>query len=345
MQKRSATAPGIARYRAIWFDARLANACTARYRASVRQRLVFHVLRLREHLREARTFFRFPLRVSFAAPTGGPATGVLLYGVPYADWNAPLADRRLWEGVRGVADVLRLPAVPVLSALIARFAGNPQIVIPSKMEHAARLPRHWRSLSPDRASIRALGDKRQFAIYMAANGLGDYCPTTYAGPADAVFPCVMKRLDLASSRGIVVVNSRAEFENHLQSDIFHRQQYTLQALVAGTVEHATYCICKDGAVLWHCTFLTEVAHPDTVKSEDNVLRRWKIETPGPIVRQIEKVLAPLAYSGPCNLDYKLGPDGKIRIFEINPRLGGSLMMPQYGEDLRQALSCIVDNAT
>jgi hypothetical protein len=317
----------------------------ARYRASVRQRLVFHVLRLREHLREVRTFVRFPLRVSLAAPSGGPAAGVLLYGVPYADWNAPLANPKLWEGMRGVASVLRLPAVPILSALIARFAGNPQIVIPAKIEHAARLPRRLRSLSPDRASIHALGDKRRFADYMAANGLDGYCPATYAGPDDAVFPCVMKRLDLASSRGVVVVNSREELESHLQSDIFHGRKYMLQALVAGTVEHATYCICKDGAVLWHCTFLTEVAHPDTIKSEDNVLRRWKIETPEPIVRQIEKVLAPLRYSGPCNLDYKLGPDGTIRIFEINPRLGGSLMMPHYGEDLRQALSCIVDNAT
>jgi len=68
------------------------------------------------------------------------------------------------------------------------------------------------------------------------------------------------------------------------------------------------------------------------------------ETPGPVVRQIEKVLAPHAYSGPCKFDYTLGPDGTIRIFKINPRLGGSLMMPQYGENLRQALSCIVDNA-
>ena len=90
--------------------------------------------------------------------------------------------------------------------------------------------------------------------------------------------------------------------------------------------------------------MTEVAGPDTIKSEDNVMRRWTIATPDAIVRQIEAVLAPLAYNGPCNLDYKLDPDGKIRVFEINPRLGGSLMMPQHGEELRQALACIVANA-
>lgn len=320
----------------------------ARYRALVRAKLLLYLLGLRERLRETRAFFRFPLCVRLAVPAGGPASGrntrVLLYGIPYADWNAPLAARALWQGVPGVASVLRLPALPILAAAIARFVGNPRIVIPSKAPHAARLPRGWRSLSPGPAAVRTLNDKRRFAVYMAENGLGDYCPATYAGPADAAYPCVLKRANKSASWGVVVVTSRAELETQLQRPLFHKHAFTLQALIAGTTEHATYCVCKDGAVLWHCTFLTEVAHANTIKSEDSVMRRWKIATPGPIVRQIEKVLAPLGYSGPCNLDYKLGPDGRICVFEINPRLGGTLMMPQYGGDLRQAFACIVDNA-
>jgi len=235
----------------------------------------------------------------------------------------------------------------MFSALIARLlgsAGGRRIVIPSKTSHARRRPRGWRALCPDEDSIHALGNKRRFAAYMAANGLGDYCPATYASIDDAVYPCILKRLDRSASWGVAVVHSRAELEAQLRSPVYRGYPYTLQALVPGSTEHATYCVCKDGAILWHCTFLTEVAHADTIKSEDSVLRRWKIATPEPIVRQIETVLAPLAYSGPCNLDYKLGDDGKIRVFEVNPRLGGSLMMPQYGEELRQALACIVANA-
>lgn len=302
---------------------------------------------LRLRMREVRSFFRFPLRVPIVTAAGGGAACVLLYGVPYADWNAPLADGTLWAGVTGVASVIRLPALPVVSNLLARFAarGARQIVVPTKTGHAKRLPHGWRALCPDEASVQTLGDKRRFAAYMAAHRFGDYCPATFAGVEDAAYPCVLKRADMSASWGVVVVRSRAELEAQLDSPVFNGRPYVLQALVPGSTEHATYCICKDGAILWHCTFLTEVAAADTIKSEDSVLRRWKIGTPESIVREIESVLAPLAYSGPCNLDYKLGRDGKIKVFEINPRLGGSLMLPQYGEELRQALSCIVANAS
>ena len=310
-------------------------------------RLALLLSDLRLRLREVRSFLRFPLYVPLVATAGGSAACVLLYGVPYADWNAPLSDATLWAGVSGVTSVVRLPALTVVSGLLARFVarGARQVVVPTKTGHAKHLPRGWRSLCPDAASIRALGDKRRFAAYMKANGLGDYCPLTYADPDDAAYPCVLKRADLSASWGVVVVHSRAELEAQRQSPVFDGHPYTLQALVPGSTEHATYCVCKNGAILWHCTFLTEVAAADTIKSEDSVLRRWKIETPAPIVREIESVLAPLAYDGPCNLDYKLGRDGRIKIFEINPRLGGSLMLPQYGGELRQALSCIVANAS
>jgi hypothetical protein len=304
-------------------------------------KLVLYLLALRERLREVRAFFRSPLRVSFATSADASTARVLLYGVPFADWNATLSDGALWRDVKGVAGVWRRPALPILAALIA---GPPGIVIPIKTGHARRLPRGWRALVPNDASIQALGNKIRFAAYMAAHGFGDACPITYAGPADAVFPCVLKLADRSASWGVVVAHSRAELDALLESPTYHGRAFTLQALVPGPTEYATYCVCKDGAILWHCTFVTEVAGPETIKSEDTVLSRCKIETPAPIVRAIERVLAPLAYSGPCNLDYKLAPDGTIRIFEINPRLGGTLVMPQYGAELKQALNAIVANA-
>ena len=187
-------------------------------------KLLLHFIGLRERLREARAFLRRPLHVRLAAPAAGDeATRVLLYGIPYADWNAPLTDGALWAGMHGVVSVLRLPALPLVSALIARFAGrigHRCIVIPTKTVHAARLPGGWRSLSPDASSVRALDDKLRFAAYMAENGFGDYCPATYAGVADAIYPCLLKRTDLSSSWGIVVVNSRVELEARLQSPLF-----------------------------------------------------------------------------------------------------------------------------
>jgi carbamoylphosphate synthase large subunit len=38
-------------------------------------------------------------------------------------------------------------------------------------------------------------------------------------------------------------------------------------------------------------------------------------------------------------------DGRMQIFEINPRLGGTLMLPAQAVDLRAALTCIIEHAT
>jgi hypothetical protein len=49
----------------------------------------------------------------------GTAGSVILYGIPYADWNATLSDRGLWSKVLGVAQVRRLPATPCGSGACA----------------------------------------------------------------------------------------------------------------------------------------------------------------------------------------------------------------------------------
>lgn len=298
---------------------------------------------IREHLREARAFFRFPLRLKIASKICGRIR-VLFYGVPYADWNAPISDPVLWQQVGGVDEVVRLPALGVVSAILAKIFKGRTVVIPAKISHATRLPGGIASLSPNAAAIRALDNKVRFAAYMLANRLLAHLPTVYASPSAAVYPCVLKRADMSSSWGVVIVQTAVQADALLRSAMFFGKQTLLQELVPGAIEHATYCVVRGGKILWHCTFVTEVNETNIIKSEDNIVRRWTIATPQSVVMQIEKVLAPLSYDGPCNLDYKIDADGTVRIFEINPRLGGSLMLPQYKDQLRQALTCIVANA-
>jgi hypothetical protein len=38
-------------------------------------------------------------------------------------------------------------------------------------------------------------------------------------------------------------------------------------------------------------------------------------------------------------------NGRRQIFEINPRLGGTLMLPAQAMELRAALTCIIERAT
>ena len=292
----------------------------------------------RELARELRHFLRFPLSLRSNRTSGST---VVLYGIPYTDWNKSLAVRSLWDEVPEVSRVVRMPALP---SLLRWLAGRDAVVIPMKESHARELPSGVRCLSPRREAVQALADKQRFADYIAANGLTSFCPRTYSSWSEAEFPCVLKRTDYATGYGISVVSSPSAGEALLKSAMYAGRPYVLQEAVPGATDYCTFCVLKNGRLLWSRTFVNDIATPLTIRTPDNVLKRVSMETPESTARQIETVLAPASYSGPCNIDYKLERD-RMRIFEINPRLGGSLLQPPFREHLQAALACIVANST
>ena len=59
--------------------------------------------------------------------------------------------------------------------------------------------------------------------------------------------------------------------------------------------------------------------------------------PAEVLEQFDTVLAPLGYRDPCVIDYKIAGEGRVQIFEINPRLGGTLLLKSNAGLLREAL--------
>jgi hypothetical protein len=291
---------------------------------------------LRVHVREARTFRRFPMRLQMT-PAAGPGLRVILYGLPYGDWNATLSDRKLWQDLGVVSELRRIPG---FRCLLPRSTER-TVLIPMKTSHTVDAPRRYRNLIPDRRSALILADKNAFQSYMAENGLMGYAPAAYASPDEAVFPCVVKRLDLSASVGVEIATSRTHLEEILQSGLFSGRPSLLQALVSGILEYATFCICDGGRILWDSTFVSTMSGPAMIKNEDNGKDLRTVTTPDGVLKQFEAVLAPLNYSGPCVIDYKIADDGRVQIFEINPRLGGTLLLKSNIGLLREALGQIL----
>lgn len=67
----------------------------------------------------------------------------------------------------------------------------------------------------------------------------------------------------------------------------------------------------------------------------------KIDINKEYINVFEKFLIPCKYSGICNIDFIIVNDN-IKIFEINPRLGGSLMMSLNRKDLVKILTSCID---
>ena len=291
---------------------------------------------LRVHVQEARTFRRFPMRLRMT-PAAGPGLRVILYGLPYGDWNAILSDRKLWQDLGVVSELRRIPDFRWLLP----WSAERTVLIPMKTSHTVDAPRRYRSLIPDRRSALILGDKDAFQGYMAGNGLMAYTPATYATPDEAAFPCVVKRLDLSASVGVEVATSRSHLAEILQSGLFSGHPFLLQALAPGILEYATFCVCDGGRILWDSTFVSTMGGPAMIKNEDNGKDRRIVTTPAEVLEQFETVLAPLNYRGPCVIDYKIAADGRVQIFEINPRLGGTLLLKSNAGLLNEALGHIL----
>jgi hypothetical protein len=272
--------------------------------------------------------------------TRGAGLKVVLYGIPYGDWNAALADAGLWRSLEVVSEVSRIPAFPFL----VRRASENTVLIPMKSAHAARAPRGSAGLVAEARTLQVLDNKKAFQSFIEENGLTACCPVAYRSPEEARFPCVVKRLDLSGSVGVVVATSRDHLDEVLRSPVFAGRPHLLQALVPGDIEYTTSAVCDGGRILWHWTSASAMPGHSVIKTEDNDKNRATVDLPPAVQRQLEAILAPLAYRGPCIFNFKLAEDGTVKLFEINPRFGGSLLQPSQTDRLREAMGCILTRA-
>jgi carbamoylphosphate synthase large subunit len=184
-----------------------------------------------------------------------------------------------------------------------------------------------------------------FAAHVERAGLVALCPTTYRAPADVRFPCIVKPAMAAYETGMRILRSRGELESFLAQEGWDCSRWIFQEFVEGEIEYATHCVFERGRLLWSCSFAFERL-PGTDIRQGIAFRTLRPFTPTEAVLDaITRLLSPLDYSGPCTVDYKLRDADRIAIFEINPRFGGSLILPMNRHHFQAALRCIIDRST
>jgi carbamoylphosphate synthase large subunit len=254
----------------------------------------------------------------------------------------------IWKNLPEVSAVTVFPATEECRLSITDFEGDPPLLIPVMEKHIISRPSGFRELSPDADVVELLADKKKFANYVEQAGLSYFAPATYASTVDIRFPCVIKRTNLNAGNGIECVRDLEHLAEILTRKTWDKHDYILQEFLAEATDYATYCVCKNGRILWHCSFAYAIdsAYPIRGSVQGGTPQIAHSFTPdNHILAQMEAFLQPLNFNGPCNIDYKIGADGRIRVLEINPRLGGSLMNPAHYHHLEALLRCIILNAT
>lgn len=174
--------------------------------------------------------------------------------------------------------------------------------------------------------IYKFSNKKLFTDYVRENDLESYVPLTYQNfdqiPSDSLL--IVKPFCNSNGYGM-------EIKNRITKNEFRRN--IIQKYIENIEEYVSHIVAIDGKII-HCITYNYIFDKDIhIKVYPvNTNNTKKVEISKYYIDIMEKFLSKCSYNGMCNIDFVITKEGDIKIFEINPRLGGS-MIRNNNEDL------------
>ncbi|MFP5439469.1 MAG: ATP-grasp domain-containing protein [Bacteroidia bacterium] len=167
---------------------------------------------------------------------------------------------------------------------------------------------------PSAEAIHICNQKGLMITTLRNAGLGRYVPGETTG-----FPYILKN-DYGEYSATTYIVRDAEDEARYASFI-NNPNYLKQQLITGNEEFATHVIIKGGKIVTSLT--VRYKYPEAVYLQGNTKQVSRHVVKCRHTEIFTHVLNIIGYEGLCCIDYKV-QDGVPKIFEINPRFGGSL---------------------
>ncbi len=285
-----------------------------------------------------------PVRLVLPISATDDPVRVVVFGTAGLDWLPRLSDPATWRALPNVVEVLVLPEPARHPITPPRDPRACTVLIPLSEKDILARPPTVPALAPASAVVELLRDKVAFAAHVERLGLAAVCPRVYRSPAEIGLPCIVKPAVAAYGTGIRILRSKAELDSFLAQEGWDPARWICQEFIAADIEYSTHCVLERGRVLWFCSFAFERREGADIRCGIEFATMRPFTAPAAVLEAIARLLAPLDYSGPCAVDYTVRDDGRIALFEINPRFGGSLMIPENGHHLQAALACIIERA-
>ncbi len=174
-------------------------------------------------------------------------------------------------------------------------------------------------LLPKRETIALCNDKVAFNRFLRNSGFAGHVPET---GKNIGFPYILKTSIDEWGRSSVLIENEADEAKHaakLRSSLFFKQVY-----VSSKYEYACHLLMLDGRITFARAIEFEFPHDRFVFgkwAEPDILKEINHSRFYPL---FQSILEAVGYQGFCCIDYKLDADGQPAIFELNPRMGGSL---------------------
>ena len=230
------------------------------------------------------------------------------------DWIEPVAERLDRSRFDATFCNFRDPALQ-----FSQF----DCIVPLRLSDYAPLrayPGSAACLIPDPVAVAVADDKPRFIAFLRDAGFGEFAPTLYDGAVRYPF-IYKKRVDLAGKNARIVFSpeERAAFEAGMVAADYFRQEY-----VGGRTEYTSHFLAIDGRPTFDTTL-------EFTFDRDHFVRGLRCEPASsskvdtPFADLFGAILKALNYTGTGCFNYKV-ENGRPKIFELNPRAGGSLRL-------------------
>jgi hypothetical protein len=199
-------------------------------------------------------------------------------------------------------------------------------VVPLCLDDYAALAR-WPDLQgrkfliPDPDLVALCDDKLAFNRHVLAGPFAQLIPPLADG-ADPAMPSILKKRRGEFGADSVVIGGPPGPEVRAR---LADPDYFRQVLVAGNEEFALHLLIVEGAVVFNRTVRHRMPGPLSVKGAATRPIASEMLADSPLLPALAPLMADLGYNGTCCIDYKLGPGGRPMVFEVNPRIGLSLL--------------------
>lgn len=169
---------------------------------------------------------------------------------------------------------------------------------------------------PSLESFNICNNKLEFNNILKANGLSDLIPKT---GNDIKYPYMLKKETGEYGATTFIINNADDEVKH--SEMLNDGLHFKQELIQGNKEYASHIVFKNGKIESHFRKCYTYDREQYVQGKMIYVSKAICEPK--FDAEFTKVLKAINYEGLCCIDYKV-KNNQPKIFEINPRFGGSL---------------------
>jgi predicted ATP-grasp superfamily ATP-dependent carboligase len=164
--------------------------------------------------------------------------------------------------------------------------------------------------------LETCNSKDLFVKKMLESNLGNYIPKTFNQLVK--FPVVIKPKIGMASKGVEILFFD---DGHIDNN-----KFIVQEFVHSSYNHVAHLLCKNGKIIWNTIYSSK--KPSIYDIKKGRITNYEKRPMNDIETCVfSQVIEALDYNGVCSVDYVYEKDKEdnIKIFEINPRFGGSLV--------------------